>query len=212
MISQFAHRGESVSFCHNVVWRCDRSRHLLSFLLCIVSVVLFLSVLSLSCLCFYSCCHLSFCPVYTLSDLANKPPHTCYSVSQMRSLSQIMALLMPQLQVHHWEQRNCCKNSRLIFCGVSVCTCKGGRTRDVFVSIGSPMTWTIAHSEWHCPPWGRADVTFFMPYKGGLHLGNQIRTHIRRQLIWASFLSALCTGRENLELEGKIGSVNLEIT
>lgn len=117
--------GESVSVCFSVAWRCERSRHLLSFLLCIVSVVLFLSVLSLSCLCFYSCCHLSFCPVYTLSDLANKPPHTCYSVSQMRSLSQIMALLMPQLQVHHWEQRNCCKNSCFFFGGVSVGTCKG---------------------------------------------------------------------------------------
>lgn len=189
------------------VWREDASAVAICFLFFCVSCPL--SCSSPFCLClvcvFIRVVVTCLTPVYTLPDLANKPPHSRYSVSQM-------ALLMPRLQVHHWEQRNCCKNSRLIFCGVSVCTCKGGRTRDVFVSIGSPMTWTIAHSEWHCPPWGRADVTFFMPYKGGLHLGNQIRTHIRRQLIWASFLSALCTGRENLELEGKIGSVNLEIT
>ncbi len=89
-----------------------------------------------------------------------------------------------------------------------MCTCKGGRTWVVLFSFGSLMTWTIARSEWLCPPWGRADVTFSMPYKkGGLHPGNQIKTHIRRQLIWASFLSAPCTGRENIELEGKIGSV-----
>ncbi len=114
-------------FAYDVVWRCERSHHLLSFLLCIVSVVLF--CLCLVCV-FIRVVVTCLTPVYTLPDLANKPPYTRYSLSQTRSLSLIMSLLMPWLQVHHWEQRNCCKNSRF-FSVAYLCVLAKGAEREL---------------------------------------------------------------------------------
>ncbi len=112
-------------FAYDVVWRCERSRHLLSFLLCIVSVVLF--CLCLVCV-FIRVVVTCLTPVYTLPDLTNKPPYTLYSLSQTRSLSLIMSLLMPWLQVHHCEQRNCCKNSRFFLWCICVYLQRGQNT------------------------------------------------------------------------------------
>lgn len=198
-------RGESVS-----VWREHASTIAICFLFfCVVSVVLFRSVLSLSRLCLYSCCcHLSYSCLHVTWFSKQAPTHLLFCLTNALAFSNNGSLDATTAGTP-LRTKELCKNSCFFSCGVS---CKGGRTRGVSDSIGSPMTWTIARSEWHRPPEGQADVTFSVPYKGGLHPGNQIKTHIRRQLMWASFLSAPCAGRENLELGGKIGSVNMEIT
>lgn len=79
MISQFGcvrHTlGESVSIRRDVVWRCEHIRHLISFLLCVVSVVLSLSVLSLSFLC---CCYLSYFCLHVTWFSKQAPTHLLF--------------------------------------------------------------------------------------------------------------------------------------